>query len=220
MLLSMVAVFVTEYTNGGHQHTSEVYQVSAIAFPFVLVAVARGSTLRWPATAVAAIYMIVRILMGWILPLFPATPRLGPIYNPVDHMVAMQFPLLLIAPALAIDLLGHRYGKATTRTRDWLHAPVYALAFVIALLLVQWPFATFLHSSAAQNWVFFADRVASYGDSRVSLATMQRWFEQRMYQVDGGVAGFWKGIVLAIAYGSLSARLGMAWGRWMRAVQR
>ena len=46
----------------------------------------------------------------WILPLFPAEPKLGPVLNPVTQFVPPNFPLLLIVPAFAIDLV-RRYSS-------------------------------------------------------------------------------------------------------------
>jgi hypothetical protein len=51
--------------------------------------------------------------IDWMLGLFPATPKLAPIFNPVTHMVALPFPLLLVFPAMAIDLLLRRAGEIT-----------------------------------------------------------------------------------------------------------
>ena len=46
--------------------------------------------------------------MSWILPLFPAQPKLGPVYHPLTQFTPPEFPLLLIVPALALDLLWQR----------------------------------------------------------------------------------------------------------------
>jgi hypothetical protein len=56
------------------------------------------------ATKAALVFMLIVLGLAWILPLFPATPRLGPIYNPVTLMVPPAFPLLLVFPALAVDV--------------------------------------------------------------------------------------------------------------------
>lgn len=217
LLLSMVAVFLTENTGRGYMHASSFYRASSIAYPLVLVAVARGSTMRWPATTTALVYMGVRILAGWILPLFPAEPKLGPIYNHVTHMVAMEFPILLVAPGIAIDLLVQRLGKTGTTGRDWATAPLYALAFVAVLLVVQWPFADFLHSPAARNWMFFTDRNFTYGQTATGPYRNYRYFD---WGADRTLAQFGRGFALALLYATLSTRLGMAWGKWMRGVRR
>src|SRR5207253_11298362 len=108
ILVSMLAILVTEYTFPTTQHGSLFYFIGCGLFPYVLTALGRGSRLRWPATSVAASYMAVMLVMAWVLQLFPATPKLAPIYNAVDHMVPIGFPLLLVVPAFALDLLARR----------------------------------------------------------------------------------------------------------------
>ncbi len=86
-------------------HQSLFYQVACGAFPFVLVSAARASGMRWPATTVAAVYSAITLLMLWILPLFPGRPLLGPIYVQMTRFLPPDPPLLLIAPAIVIDLV-------------------------------------------------------------------------------------------------------------------
>jgi hypothetical protein len=38
------------------------------------------------------------------LPLVPASPKLGPVFFPVTHLVPAKFPILVIIPAIALDL--------------------------------------------------------------------------------------------------------------------
>src|SRR3989454_11708849 len=84
-------------------HNGLYYEVCAGIFPILLVAAGRASKLRWPATTAAAVYMGVTLIMLWLLPLFPATPKLAPVYRPLTHMVPPPFPLLLAVPAIAVD---------------------------------------------------------------------------------------------------------------------
>src|SRR4029453_1837162 len=97
-----------EYSISHQQPSPRFYRISCGLYPLFLLAAARASKLRWPATTVALVYMLVIFTMLWILPLFPAEPMLGPIYNRVTHMVPPAFPLLLVIPAFAIDLLLRR----------------------------------------------------------------------------------------------------------------
>lgn len=217
LLISMAAIFVTQYTERPTQHSTIFLRVAGLTFPVLLVGLARGSTRRWPATTAALVYMAVRIVMGWILPLFPAQPKLGPIYNPVDHMVAMEFPLLLVAPAIAVDLLMRRLDGDATPGRDWMAAPLYGAAFLAALVAAQWPFADFLMSSASRNWVFFTHRNFSYG-----LPHFTAYYQWRFYRLPPGTTAIlivWQ-VALALLFATLSARAGLAWGRWMRKVVR
>jgi hypothetical protein len=214
--LSMVAIYTTEYSFRGFQHGAEFYRISALAFPIVLVATARASAMRWAATWIALVYMASRIIPGWALPLFGAEPRLGPIYGVIDHMVPMQFPLLLVAPAVVVDLMMQRIGKdATSARRDWLLAPAFGLAFLAAFLVVQWPFADFLHLPAARNWIFFSDEFG-YMVPTGSNARAYRYYNPQ--SLTSGA--FWLAMIAALGYAALSARAGLAWGRWMRRVRR
>ena len=215
--LSMVAIYTTEYSFRGFQHAATFYRVSALAYPIVLVGAARASTMRrWPATSIAVVYMLSRMIPGWILPLFAAEPKLGPIYGSIDHMVPMQFPLLLVVPAVAIDLLMQRTAKAeSSSARDWALAPAYGLAFVAAFFAAQWPFADFLHSPAARNWVFVTNE-CGYMVPAASRAREFRYYEPQTL----ATPALWAGLAIAVLYATISARAGLAWGRWMRRVRR
>src|SRR5687768_11472769 len=194
--LSMLAIYTTEYSFRGFQHGADFYRVSALAYPIVLVATARASTMRWAATWIALVYMASRIIPGWVLPLFAAEPKLGPIYGPIDHMVPMQFPLLLVAPALVIDLIMRRTGKdVTSARRDWLLAPAFGLAFLAAFLLVQWPFADFLHSPAARNWIFFSDEFGYMLPAGSNARTYRYYNPQSLTS-----SAFWLGMIAALGY--------------------
>ncbi|HTR79161.1 MAG TPA: hypothetical protein VMH39_13670, partial [Gemmatimonadaceae bacterium] len=108
LMVMNFGIFLTEFSLRWQQHGAEFYRLAALAYPFALVAIARGSTLRWPATAAAAVYMIVMLALMWILQLVPATPKLGPIYQPITHLVTLAFPVWLVGPGIAIDILRHR----------------------------------------------------------------------------------------------------------------
>jgi hypothetical protein len=92
-----------------------VEKLPPMAFPIRLVTMGRAGRTSWPATRMAAVYLLVVCLMVWILPLFPAQPKLAPIFNPVTHMVPPPFPLLLIFPALAF---GAAPAKQTSGTSN------------------------------------------------------------------------------------------------------
>ena len=188
-------------------HKALFYQVCALIFPIILVATARSARLPWPATTAAAVYIGIHVLMIWILQLFPGTPKLAPIYNPVTHMVPPPFPILMVFPAFAIDLALRRMNGRS----DWLQAPVAAFAFVGVLLAVQWFFAIFLISPAAETFVFGAQRW-NY-DSRVGAWANEFWDpgENPLTIV---------GVLIAIGVAAISARLGFWAGNWIARVQR
>src|SRR3989440_10911622 len=135
-------------------HNAEYYQVAGAAFPFVLLAVARAARLKWAATAAAAAYLAISLVMIWILQLFPATPKLAPVFNPVTQMVPPPFPLLLVVPAAALDLLMRRLGPS----RDWSLSLLAGFEFLAVFAVVQWFFTEFLLSPYARNFFFGVDQ--------------------------------------------------------------
>jgi len=207
LLVANAAIISFEYVGFPNAaHNALYYKICAGAFPFLLAATARASTLRWPATTAAASYMAVNILMLWILPLFPATPRLAPIYNAVDHFVPPPFPILLVVPALVIDLVVRRGPES-----DWGRAALVGIGFVLVLLVVQWTVTRFLISPSAENFVFGTQRW-SYNN------TIGPWRYQFWRIRTDPLTG--AGVVTAVAIGVASARLGLWWGAWMARVRR
>ncbi len=188
-------------------HNALYYQVAAGAFPIVLLAVARAAKLRWPATAAAASYLAISLVMIWALQLLPATPRLAPVFNPLTHMVPPPFPLLLVVPAFGLDLLMRRLGPG----RDWQLSVLAGVAFLAALFVTQWFFAEFLLSPHARNFLFGADQW-NY-DSRLGPWRYEFWgIKNDPVTV--------RGLAIAAALGVVSARVGLWWGGWMARVKR
>jgi hypothetical protein len=206
LLLVLIATLATEYLQRWGMHQSLFYQVSAGVFPLLLVSAARASISRWPATVTALVYMGLMLIMLIVLPLFRAEPLLGPIYVHVDRFMPPDFPLLLIVPAVLIDLTMQRVGRG----RDWRLSAVIAIAFVAGTLAAQWPFADFLMSPWARNWFFISDRMP-YSVDPV--------FQQRWYTLNppNNLA---IGLPIAVALAFVSARCGLWWGNWMSRVQR
>jgi hypothetical protein len=206
MLLLLAATVATEHTQRWDLHTSHVYQVSAGVFIFFTLSAARASVARWPATTIAAIYMAFTIAMILALPLFAAQPLLGPIFVAVNRFVPPDFPLLLIVPAFALDLLLQRRGQMN----DWIFAALVSVVFVLAFVAVEYPFADFLMSPLARNR-FFATEAMQYS---IQPAMQERWF--RLNPPDNLLVG----LPIAMAIGYVSARCGLWWGNWMAHVQR
>lgn len=188
-------------------HGRLFYEVSAAAFPLLLVATARASRLKWPATTAAAVYMGVTALMIWVLPIFTATPRLAPIYRAVTHMVPPPFPILLVIPAVAVDLVLRKSGSG----RDWLAAAGVGLAFVAVLLVVQWEISRFLVTPGSEN--------AFFGAVRWNYNSRPGSWEHEFWNVDQNpVTAAGVGIAALLAFAS--ARVGLWWGNWMARVRR
>jgi uncharacterized membrane protein len=156
--------------------------------------------------------MVVACAMSWILPLFAAQPKLAPIFNPVTHMVPPPFPLLLIFPALAVDLV--LYGKP--EARGWKRVGVALLigaVFLAVLMAVQWFFSKFLLSPAADNWFFVGGgtRVWDFG-ARLGDWTTRFWHGENPFAV--------KNLTICVLLAAGTSWLGLLLGGWMRRVQR
>jgi hypothetical protein len=206
LLLVLIATLATEYLQRWDMHQSLFYEVAAGIFPLMLVSTARASVGRWPATTTALVYMALMFVMLLLLPLFRAEPLLGPIYVHIDRFMPPDFPLLLVAPAVLIDLAMRRLGRG----RDWRLSVLIAFAFVVAFVAIQWPFASFMMTPWARNRIFIADRMPY----SVDPAFQARWYT--LNPPDNLRVGL--SIALALAF--VSARCGLWWGNWMSRVRR
>jgi hypothetical protein len=201
--------FLLEYTWDVKLHSASPYVAMGIALPVIFAMLSQASRYKWAATSTAAVYMIVAICEILILPLFPAQPKLGPVFYPVTHMVPAKFPILIFAPALALDLLWQR----THQWKPWMVALVSGFLFVAVLAIVEWPFATFLLSKASENR-FFGTGYFDYNSRPNGFDRMRIFFEP-----DHGAVLF-SGLLRAAVYGSIGTWIGLSFGRWMRSVQR
>ena len=219
IFVALGAVFISEYTFPNLQHGTRFYGACCTMFPFRLVTVGRAGRLSWTTTRVAAVYMLAICSLVWILPLFPGTPKLAPIYNPLTHMVPPVFPVLVIIPALGIDLMLRTIGESGATFEKRMLALAYsvprALAlgaiFLVLLIAVQWFFSDFMLSPHAENWFFAGNRHWGYGNGRGSWRH-EFWFDNDSLTV--------RGVMLCWAIASISSWLGLLWGSWMRKVKR
>jgi hypothetical protein len=210
MITMLALTVVWESTYRVLMHTAQCYRAVAIVIPVVFAAFARISENRWARTIVASVYTAYAMVMLWIFPLFPATPKLGPVYQRITHMVPMEFPLLVIVPALLLDLLEPRLAT----WKKWPHAAASGVIFLAAFLAVQWPFATFLVSRASANW-FFGTKYFAY------FATPNGYDIRHLFvPIDYAAFGFWMIMAEAVLLAILSSRLGAAAGEWVRAIRR
>jgi hypothetical protein len=207
MVIVLLLILLMEFIGRTQMHTGIYYQRLAIAIPVVLAGVARASGVRWSATILAGIYTLFLLSLVWILPLFPAEPKLGPVYYQVTRFVPPDFPLLLLVPALALDLLWQR----AAHWNKWLLAALSGVLFVSLFLAAQWPFADFLMSPASRNHLFGTMHFGYYTHPQSYL------FNYRFLPTE---ANFIARIGWAMLFAALSVRLGLGWGDWMRRVQR
>jgi hypothetical protein len=201
--------FLQEYTSEVMLHHTTAYTAMAIGVPLLFATFSQASRFRWAATTAAAVYMLFVVGEILILPLFPAQPKLGPVFHPLTHMVPAKFPILLLFPALALDLLWQRVRS----WKPWQIALLSGVVFVAVLTAVEWPFANFLMSHASENR-FFGTMYAGYYTRATSFDRLRR------FAVTDSGAALWIGLATASLYASISTWIGLAFGRWMRGVQR
>jgi len=150
------------------------------------------------------------LALMWIIELFPATPKLGPIYQHITHMVTLSFPPLVIVPAFFIDLVVHRFeGRIGTARLAAIIGPTFVATFVA----VQWPFATFLvESPLAQGRLFNADNFV-YWMSPTYEALTKRFDPPGAWPI--GVH-----FLIAAAIAAIVSAWGLLRGQWMTRVRR
>jgi hypothetical protein len=205
--LSLIIIQPTWLTN---MHTASCYLAVALFIPPVLIGAGWGAARKWACTITAAIYTGIGLGAEWLLPLFPAQPKLGPVYQNVTHLIPLRFPLLLIVPAIVADLLLRKLEQRPA----WTKAALVGPAFVLSFLAVQWPFANFLMSPASRNWVFGTAYFA-YFDPAGFL-----YDPYKFVVAESTRAAFLLVMAAAILASILTTRLGLAWGDWMRRVRR
>ena len=147
----------------------------------------------------------------WIFPLFPAEPKLGPVYQHITHMVPLWFPTLLIVPAFALDLLRQRDGRAMgqleIRRRRGKRLPrgVHRGAVAVRGL----PDVAARAQSHLRNHLLRILRSGELLYNPYHFAPM-----------DKTQAAFYGGMVVALVTAIIFCSIGMALGNWMRKVQR
>ena len=131
------------------QRSATFYLVACTLYPVLLALAASYRPGTWSATTAAGCYSGLVLSLVWLLPRFAAEPLIGPIYERIDVMMPPQFPLLLVLPALFIDFSSQsrRFGNNAT-------AVIAGAGFTAVFLAVQWTFAAFLLSPAADNGLF------------------------------------------------------------------
>src|SRR5690349_18140631 len=208
-IICMIFTMASEYLGRHDMHQAFFYSVSCLLFPLFLTAFSVSSKSRWGATNATLVYTVFLMLMNWILPLFPAEPKLGPVYHQVTHFVPPEFPILLIVPAIAIDLIRRR----SEGSNAWKLAAILGAAFVAALAIAQWPFADFLMSPLARNW-FLGTRYFGYCKQHTTP-----YFRNLFHRTESGGV-LWQGSALTLVTAIVTTRLGIAAGTWMRGIRR
>jgi hypothetical protein len=199
-----------EYTNRVLLHSAISYMVIGIGTLLLLEGLARVSGHRWARTIMTGVYSAFVLILMWVLPLFPAQPKLGPVYQDITHMVPLPFPMLLIVPAFFLDLMLPLFKDAP----KWQQAIFGGVAFLAIMIAVEWPFATFLMSPMARNR-FFATTDFPYFALPTSPTVRHvfvRW--------EQSPAEFWRNMALGFLFSVVSMWAGIYWGNWLKKVRR
>lgn len=209
LLVTSFGIF-QEFLLRNYMHSALFYLLTSLGSCFFLAGLYRISEYRWAGTVVVGIYTVLNLLYVWILPLFPAEPKLGPVYQHVTRFVPPDFPILVIVPAFLLDLT-RPYWQ---RWSYWARAAAMAPIFVVALAAVQWPFADFLMTPAARNWFFGSGYFPFFVPSTTD------WVRNVFTQVEPDARHFWIRVAWTLVLGTMMARAGLSWGDWMRKVRR
>jgi hypothetical protein len=209
-LLCMMDTLATSFLETRNMRLPIFYEVATLISLLFLPAFGRALRMKWGMTMVALGYFLICGASNWILQLFPAEPRLGPILTHTTYFQPSNFPVLLFIPAAMMDLLSQRL-----KGNEWSRALLLSLGFVLVLLVVQYPLSGFLlESPGARNWFF--------GSNSWYYALNPDWPYRYKFRPMDIVS--WpdlaKGIFLALIIGTLVGRVSLRWGNWMKKIQR
>jgi hypothetical protein len=192
------------------QHNARFYLVVLIGTPAILAALSIASERRWASTIITSVYSTFAVGFLWLLPLFPAEPKLGPVYREVTHFIPWEFPLLLIVPAVVLDVILQRTGG----WRPLVRAVAGGLAFFAVFVMVQWPFASFMLTSSARNWFFGGGYLDFATPPRSPLARFEFFYREP------DPSQFWRLMLIAAVMSCVMMWIGLHGGRAMRKVRR
>jgi len=214
LLLALITVVSLTSVYPNRQHSALFYRLACSTYPLVLGAVAIGGRARFPTTIASVVYMAAICLMVWLLPLFPAKPQVAPIYNSLDHLMPPPFPLLLVIPALAIDLIVRFFRRRTGTLSTWLQGAAAGLSFFVFFIATQWVLAEFLLSDLADNWFFAGGGKHWPFFLKIDAISRTSFWDLAQDRLTLGRACV--DALLAI----ICATIGLWIGRWMKTVRR
>ena len=214
LVLALINIVTLTASYPNRQHSASFHQIACATYPIVLTALAAAGRRRWTTTVGAGAYMLVVGLMVWLLPLLPARPLTGPIYNALDHLMPPPFPLLLLVPALAMDLVLKKFRWPEWRGVSWVQAGALGFAFFFCFLITQWFFAEFLLKPAADNWFFAGGGRHWPFFLKINPPARVIFWDASPDNLSGRSA------LVALALSIIAARLGLWLGAWMARVRR
>jgi len=235
LILMLVWVVTLKSSMSNWQHGGGFYEIACGSYALPLAATALCGKGRFSATAAALVYLMLSCLMVWVLQLFAAKPLTAPVYNSVDHMMPPPFPLLLVIPALVLDLVlkrgagGRRSTGAGVSLRSgfrresvplpgWMYSSliigISAIGFLAAMVAIHWFFSEFLLSKAADNWFFAGGGRHWPFFLKISDRARQAFWSGAGDEVNEST------VLAALALTAVSLRLGMWVGKWLEGLRR
>jgi hypothetical protein len=209
-LMCMVYTLGTDALGVRRMRSPLFYEIVSIVTLSFLPAFGRALRFRWGMTAIALGYFLIIAVSNWVLQLFPAEPKLGPILTHLTHFQPGPFPLLIIVPALGMDRVLQQPAAG-----EWKKALLLSVVFVVLLVAVQYPFSGFLlESPGARNWFFGAD-AWYFGNSPV-WPYRHKFFPDQLTPLPGMIGG----LLIAVGAGVFCARISLRWGNWLQSIQR
>ncbi len=209
MLLAGMSL-VLEFSGRVVLHSASSYRTICMVAPITLSMAAGATGDRWASSKVAGVYSVILLGLLWILPLFPAQPKLGPVLREVTHFIPNGFPLLLIVPAFAMDLVRPRLAGWTPFRK----ALVLGTIFFAVYLGVEWPFADFLQSPGARN-AFFGSHYIEFFSPPQSYAATYTYAP-----LEKTSAEFWSRMAQALVAAVLATWFGLVRGGWLGGIRR
>ena len=209
-LLGMTVGIMQEDTFRMFMHGAKFYLVVMSVTLIWYAAASRVSENRWAASIVAGLYTAMHLFFMWTLQLIPAEPKLGPVYQKITHLVPPDFPLLIIVPAIAFDLV-RRYLTGSNRLKQ---AAILGAASLASFFAAQWPFANFLMSPASRNWFFATNNFPYF------VPPQSHWGSYAWLPTESSPAQFAFRMFLALLAAILMTAVGLSWGDWMRRLHR
>ncbi len=139
-----------EYISRAEMHSAYFYTVAVFGTLGIVTALGVASRHRWGCTMLTGVYTLFGLAFLWILPLFPAEPKLGPVYQPGDPFHPVGIPAARHDPG-ARDRPDPPADRSRGARSSGRSSP--GSAFFVTFVAVQWPFANFLMSPLAAQLV-------------------------------------------------------------------
>ncbi len=108
------------------------------------------SQYKWNTTFMAIIFTGLWLTIQWLIQPIEAQPLLGPVYNPITHMLPLTLQTFIIPSAFAIDLVKNYLKDSNVLLKLF---STFTVGFVI-FIIVQWFYGSFLLSEYSHNWFF------------------------------------------------------------------